>query len=172
MLSLEMKAVAPRCRGGNLRAASAGPWVLPRRREPRAAQSALAHRWHLLTFRLQSITASRWVLSPSPQSVHAARPGLCPCISAPKSQRHPTQQRVPDTEERIAWFPEGYFCWPLAGKWHCESKIAADVRATVGSVPAEAPPGGNTEPICSSTKCSSGDSVHFQGFCSSVLHIS
>lgn len=70
MLSLEMKAVAPRCRGGNLRAASAGPWVLPRRREPRAAQSALAHRWHLLTFRLQSITASRWVLSPSPH---------CPC---------------------------------------------------------------------------------------------
>lgn len=79
-----MKAVAPICHGGNLQAASAGPWVLPRKQH----RVPWHHRWHLLIFPLQSVTASSWVLSPSAQRVHAAKPGLCLCISAPESQRH------------------------------------------------------------------------------------
>lgn len=52
-------------------------------------------------------------------------------------------ERLCSKHRGIPVLSTGYFYWLLVEKWHCKSKIASDVKANIGNVPAEAPPGGD-----------------------------
>lgn len=66
-----------------------------------------------------------------------AENAACPRELQALSSQH--KQCALNTEVRTVWFPERYFYWPLTEKWYCKSKIATDVKANIGNVPAEAP---------------------------------